>query len=67
MPDQGGLKPVDYYTNTIYNIFLLPPNKAAALAHLDLGGPPPGRFARVIVIRGAQIVPDVMEYKVTMT
>ncbi len=50
--------------NYIYNIFLSPPNKTEALAFLDNGAPEPKRFANVVVIRGAESVPDVMEYKV---
>lgn len=46
------------------NIFLLPPNKTEAVYFLDSGGPAPGRFARVIVVRGGYVVPDTMEYKV---
>ena len=59
------LDPVAYQNNTIYSIFLMPPNKAAALAYLDAGGPPPRRSAQAIVIRGALASPDVMAYKVT--
>ena len=50
--------------NAIYNIFLAPPNKTEALAYLDQNGPKPQRYASVIVVRGAEDVPDVMEYKV---
>lgn len=48
----------------LYNVFLFPVNKAEALAYLDEGGPLPGRYAKVIAIRGAHAPPDVMEYKV---
>ena len=64
LPNEGGLDYVSYYDNTIYNIFLFPPNKREALGYLDYNGPVPGRYARAIVIRGAQLIPDVMEYKV---
>ena len=55
----------EYRGNTIYNIYLLPPDKEEALAYLDDGGSPPGRFAQAVVIRGALAVPDVMTYKVS--
>ena len=48
----------------IVNIFLAPPNKTEALAYLDGSAPKPGRYANVVVIRGTEDVPDVMEYKV---
>ena len=43
----------------------MPPNKAAALAYLDNGGPLPRRSAQAIVIRGGLPEPDVMIYKVS--
>ena len=46
----------------IYNIFLTPPEKAAAVAYLDSKGPVPDRYATAIVIRGS--VQDVVEYQV---
>ena len=49
--------------NFLVNIFLSPPNKTEALAYLDGGGPKPKRYANVVGIRGAEDVPDVMEYK----
>ena len=56
---------VGYLTeNYLYNVFLWPVNKAEALAYLDLGGPVPARYAKVIAVRGANSPPDVMEYKV---
>lgn len=65
---QTGQPPVDYnvsaYENYIYNAFLFPVNKADALSYLDNGGAPPQRFAKVIAVRGGNIPPDVMEYKV---
>ena len=67
LPNEGGLDEVDYYKNTIYNIFLMPPVKTEALTYLDNGGPLPGRFARAIVIRGAQPMPDTMEYQARET
>lgn len=51
----------------LYNVFLFPVNKAAALAYLDAGGPVPARYAKVIAVRGAHSPPDVMEYKVNDT
>ncbi|KAK9792276.1 hypothetical protein WJX73_006852 [Symbiochloris irregularis] len=50
--------------NTIYNIFLDPPNKAQALTYLAGHGPVPARYAQAIVIRGDRAVPDTMIYKV---
>lgn len=60
LPNQGAPTMKD---NAIYNIFRAPPNKTEALAYLDNAGPKPDRYANVIVIRGAETVPDVMEYK----
>lgn len=52
------------YSSYVYSAFLSPINKAAALRYLDDGGPPPERYATVIAVRGANVPPDVMEYKV---
>ena len=49
-------------SNRASHIYLNPVNKREALAYLDSGGPFPGRYARVHVIRGVE--EDVMEYKV---
>lgn len=43
----------------------MPPDKTAALNYLDNGGPAPARYANAIVLRGAQEMPDVMEYMVS--
>lgn len=64
LPNDGN---AGYYNNTIYNIFLLPPNKAESLAFLDAEGPAPARYAQAIVIRGAMSPPDTMVYKVRMS
>ena len=48
--------------NFVVQIELMPPPKAAALAHLDGGGPAPKRYARVTVIRGGHN--DCMDYQV---
>lgn len=64
LPNEGM---AEYNQSTIYNIFLMPPNKAEALAYLDGSGAAPGRYARAIVIRGAEAVPDTMEYQVDMS
>lgn len=53
-----------YTDSYLFSAYLFPVNKSEALAYLDQNGPIPGRYARVVVVRGAQAVPDVMEYKV---
>lgn len=45
----------------VYSVELQLPRKAAALAHLDAGGPPPAREALAIVFFGAQAQPNVSE------
>ena len=51
-------------TNHISYIYLFPVEKSLALEYLDNNGPYPKRFAKVHVMRGAVIPPDVMIYKV---
>ena len=55
------------YSSYIYSTFLTPVVKADALKYLDEGGPMPERYATVIAVRGANVPPDVMEYKVRGT
>ena len=57
---------ISAYEDYIYNAFLFPVNKGEALNYLDLGGPLPKRFAKVIGVRGAREPPDVMEYRVRL-
>ncbi|KAM5274333.1 amine oxidase [copper-containing] 2 isoform 1-T1 [Ctenodactylus gundi] len=45
----------------VYSVELQLPPKAAALAHLDRGGPPPAREALAIVFFGGQPQPNVSE------
>ncbi|XP_040851679.1 retina-specific copper amine oxidase-like isoform X1 [Ochotona curzoniae] len=47
--------------NCVFSVELQLPPKAAALAHLDRGGPPPTREALAIVFFGAQAQPNVSE------
>lgn len=54
------------FENYIYNAFLFPVDKGEALRYLDLGGPIPTRYAKVIAVRGGYDPPDVMEYKVSL-
>uniref|UniRef100_A0A8C6RR18 Amine oxidase n=1 Tax=Nannospalax galili TaxID=1026970 RepID=A0A8C6RR18_NANGA len=56
--DAAQARPSD---NCIFSIELQLPPKAAALAHLDRGGPPPAREALAIVFFGAQSQPNVSE------
>ena len=52
------------YSSYTYSAFLTPVNKEEALKYLDEGGPMPERCATVIAVQGANVLPDVMEYKV---
>jgi Cu2+-containing amine oxidase len=52
------------YDNKVYMIELIAPPKDEVLAYLDEGGPMPAREALVIVIAGATVPPEVVEYKV---
>ncbi|XP_048222971.1 membrane primary amine oxidase [Perognathus longimembris pacificus] len=47
--------------NCVFSVELQLPPKAAALAHLDRGGPPPAREALAIVFFGGQPQPNVSE------
>ncbi|XP_012892938.1 PREDICTED: membrane primary amine oxidase-like [Dipodomys ordii] len=47
--------------NCVFSVELQLPSKAAALAHLDRGGPPPAREALAIVFFGGQRQPNVSE------
>uniref|UniRef100_A0A2I3HAQ2 Amine oxidase n=1 Tax=Nomascus leucogenys TaxID=61853 RepID=A0A2I3HAQ2_NOMLE len=47
--------------NCIFSVELQLPPKAAALAHLDMGSPPPAREALAIVLFGGQPQPNVSE------
>ncbi|KAK3581496.1 hypothetical protein CHS0354_031831 [Potamilus streckersoni] len=48
----------------ILYMYLLPPRKEDAIRYLYHNGMKPGRYARVHIQRGAEQVPDIMEYKV---
>jgi hypothetical protein len=49
-------------------VTLLPPSKTHARAFVDgLLDEPPARYAKLVVVRGNQSPPDVMEYKVGYT
>lgn len=56
--DAAQARPSD---NCIFSVELQLPAKAAALAHLDGGGPPPAREALAIIFFGAQPQPNVTE------
>uniref|UniRef100_A0A8C6E9V4 Amine oxidase n=1 Tax=Moschus moschiferus TaxID=68415 RepID=A0A8C6E9V4_MOSMO len=56
--DAAQARPSD---NCIFSVELQLPPKAAALAHLDRGGPPPAREALAIVFFGGQPQPNVTE------
>ncbi|KAM9003887.1 membrane primary amine oxidase [Sarcophilus harrisii] len=56
--DASLAKPSD---NSVYSVQLQLPPKAAALAHLDRGAPPPPREALAIVFFGQQAQPNVSE------
>ncbi|XP_004608869.2 retina-specific copper amine oxidase [Sorex araneus] len=56
--DAAQARPSD---NCIFSVELQLPSKAAALAHLDRGSPPPAREALAIVFFGAQPQPNVSE------
>uniref|UniRef100_A0A8C9PRE8 Amine oxidase n=1 Tax=Spermophilus dauricus TaxID=99837 RepID=A0A8C9PRE8_SPEDA len=47
--------------NCVFSVELQLPPKAAALAHLDRGGPPPAREALAIIFFGGQPQPNVSE------
>lgn len=47
--------------NCVFSVELQLPSKAAALAHLDRGSPPPAREALAIIYFGAQLQPNVSE------
>ena len=70
LPDLPGKRDVESilspYSNYIYAAVLFPISKAEALNYLDGVGPKPGRFARIVAVRGASSPPDVTEYKVIM-
>ncbi|KAL3842685.1 hypothetical protein ACJMK2_020673 [Sinanodonta woodiana] len=48
----------------ILYMYLLPPRKEDAIKYFYHNGIKPGRYARVHIQRGAEQVPDIMEYKV---
>ncbi|KAK3581494.1 hypothetical protein CHS0354_031829 [Potamilus streckersoni] len=50
--------------NFILYMYLHPPKKEDAIKYLYNNGTKPGRYARVHIQRGAEQVPDIMEYKV---
>ncbi|KAF6092214.1 amine oxidase copper containing 2 [Phyllostomus discolor] len=56
--DAAQARPLD---NCIFSVELQLPPKAAALAHLDRGSPPPAREALAIIIFGGQPQPNVSE------
>ncbi|KAH0504964.1 Retina-specific copper amine oxidase [Microtus ochrogaster] len=56
--DAAQARPSD---NCVFSVELQLPAKAAALAHLDGGGPPPAREALAIIFFGAQPQPNVTE------
>ncbi|CAO2645437.1 Membrane primary amine oxidase [Lemmus lemmus] len=56
--DAAQARPSD---NCVFSVELQLPAKAAALAHLDRGGPPPAREALAIIFFGAQPQPNVTE------
>jgi primary-amine oxidase len=56
--DAAQARPSD---NCVFSVELQLPTKAAALAHLDRGGPPPAREALAIVFFGGQPQPNVSE------
>ncbi|XP_077020403.1 amine oxidase [copper-containing] 3-like isoform X2 [Tamandua tetradactyla] len=56
--DAGQARPSD---NCIFSVELKLPPKAAALAHLDRGSPPPPREALAIIFFGGQPQPNVSE------
>uniref|UniRef100_A0A8D2AV53 Amine oxidase n=1 Tax=Sciurus vulgaris TaxID=55149 RepID=A0A8D2AV53_SCIVU len=56
--DAAQARPSD---NCVFSVELQLPPKAAALAHLDRGGPPPAREALAIIIFGGQPQPNVSE------
>ncbi|XP_003414310.1 retina-specific copper amine oxidase [Loxodonta africana] len=56
--DAAQARPLD---NCVFSVELRLPPKAAALAHLDRGSPPPAREALAIVFFGAQAQPNVSE------
>ncbi|XP_075846769.1 amine oxidase [copper-containing] 2 [Microtus pennsylvanicus] len=56
--DAAQARPSD---NCVFSVELQLPAKAAALAHLDGGGPPPAREALAIIFFGAQSQPNVTE------
>ncbi|XP_008570130.1 PREDICTED: retina-specific copper amine oxidase [Galeopterus variegatus] len=56
--DAAQARPSD---NCVFSVELQLPPKAAALAHLDSGGPPPAREALAIVVFGGQSQPNISE------
>lgn len=56
--DAAQARPSD---NCVFSVELQLPAKAAALAHLDRGGPPPVREALAIIFFGGQPKPNVSE------
>ncbi|KAK3594388.1 hypothetical protein CHS0354_009683 [Potamilus streckersoni] len=56
--------PVTFYKNYVQYMSLQPPNKQEALRFLQKQGNPPGRFAKVHVVRSGIHNPDCMIYKV---
>ncbi|KAL3842683.1 hypothetical protein ACJMK2_020671 [Sinanodonta woodiana] len=50
--------------NFILYMYLFPPRKEDAIKYLYNNGSKPGRYAKVHIQRGAEHVPDIMEYKV---
>ncbi|KAK3581492.1 hypothetical protein CHS0354_031827 [Potamilus streckersoni] len=48
----------------ILYMYLFPPRKEDAIEYLYNNGSKPGRYAKVHIQRGAEHVPDIMEYKV---
>eukprot|EP01025_Chloroclados_australasicus_P055731 TRINITY_DN681_c0_g1_i1.p1 TRINITY_DN681_c0_g1~~TRINITY_DN681_c0_g1_i1.p1 ORF type:complete len:875 (+),score=47.75 TRINITY_DN681_c0_g1_i1:294-2627(+) len=50
--------------NHLLEIEPFPVPKQEALAYLDNNGPKPLQYARVIIARGEQNIPDIVEYKV---
>ncbi|KAL3842684.1 hypothetical protein ACJMK2_020672 [Sinanodonta woodiana] len=59
-----GREPRSLKESFILYIYLHPPIKEDAIKYLYDNGTNPGRYARVHIQRGAEQVPDIMEYKV---